>query len=205
MSTTNIYVLRLQGGKYYIGKTDNVMNRYQQHLNGNGSTWTRKYRPISLEKSIPSTSPFDEDKITKEYMAKYGIDSVRGGSYVSEILDDIQSESVQREIWAATDCCTQCGRKGHFVKDCNAKSDINGVSLYVYACDSCNREFENEYSCMAHERVCGKSQKTPTCYKCGYKGHYATTCYSKRSTYYEESYDSDSNSDSGSDSESEYY
>lgn len=32
MATTNIYVLQLEGGRYYIGKSDNVMIRYQQHL-----------------------------------------------------------------------------------------------------------------------------------------------------------------------------
>ena len=46
MSNTNVYVLRLEGGRYYIGKSDNVMNRYQQHLGGSGSAWTRKYRPV---------------------------------------------------------------------------------------------------------------------------------------------------------------
>ena len=82
MSNTNIYVLRLEGGRYYIGKSDNMMNRYQQHINGSGSAWTRQYRPVSLEKIIENVSPFEEDKITKEYMSKYGIDNVRGGSYV---------------------------------------------------------------------------------------------------------------------------
>jgi predicted GIY-YIG superfamily endonuclease len=69
---TNIYILRLEGGKYYVGKSEDVINRYQQHMNGGGSSWTRKYKPISLEKTIENASPFEEDKITKEYMSKYG-------------------------------------------------------------------------------------------------------------------------------------
>ena len=72
--STNIYVLRLVGGRYYIGKSDNITNRYQQHLNGNGSAWTKKYKPVSLEKTIKNVSSFEEDKVTKEYMSKYGID-----------------------------------------------------------------------------------------------------------------------------------
>ena len=128
MSTTNIYILRLEGGKYYIGKTNNINRRKQEHLNGTASVWTRKYRPISVEKIIPDASPFDEDKYTKEYMAKYGIDNVRGGSYVSEVLDDVQKYSVQKEIWGANDLCTQCGRKGHFVKNCYAKKKVNSKS-----------------------------------------------------------------------------
>ena len=50
MSTTNIYILRLQGGRYYVGKSDNVLDRYQQHYNGNGSAWTNKYKPLIIEK-----------------------------------------------------------------------------------------------------------------------------------------------------------
>jgi hypothetical protein len=98
MSKTNIYVLRLEGGRYYIGKSDNVTNRYKQHLNGSGSAWTRKYKPISLERTIENASPFDEDKYTKEYMSKYGIDKVRGGSYVEVELSDFQIDALRTEI-----------------------------------------------------------------------------------------------------------
>lgn len=121
--STNIYILKLQGGKYYIGKTSDPVKRYQEHLEGRGSAWTKKYKPVSLEKVIKNASPFDEDKYTKEYMAKYGIDKVRGGSYVSMELDEVQEEALTREIWGAKDCCTQCGRKGHFVNDCFAISN----------------------------------------------------------------------------------
>ena len=128
MSTT-IYVLRLEGGHYYIGKSDNVAARYQQHLNGKGSAWTKKYPPISLVKTIKGASPFDEDKITKEYMLKYGIDNVRGGSYVQIELSPFHMDALNMEIRGATDLCTQCGRAGHFVKDCYATTDASGNLL----------------------------------------------------------------------------
>jgi hypothetical protein len=78
---------------------------------------------------IENISPFEEDKITKEYMSKYGIDKVRGGSYVEVELSPFQIDALQKEIWAANDLCTKCGRSGHFVKDCYAK--INGRGDYV--------------------------------------------------------------------------
>ena len=121
---TDIYVLRLEDGNYYVVKSDNVENRYQQHCNGNGSAWTRKHKPISLEKTVKSTSPFDEDKVKKEYMSKYGIDKIRGGSYVQVELSEFHIEALKMEIWAAKDLCTQCGRPGHFIKDCYAKTDV---------------------------------------------------------------------------------
>jgi predicted GIY-YIG superfamily endonuclease len=128
MSKTNIYVLRLEGGRYYVGKSDNVMNRYQQHLNGSGSAWTKKYKPVSLEKIIENVSSFEEDKITKEYMYKYGIDKVRGGSYVEIQLSKFHTDALNMEIRGAKDLCTKCGRSGHFVKDCYAKTDASGLN-----------------------------------------------------------------------------
>ena len=140
---TNIYVLRLKGGKYYVGKSEDVMGRYQQHLNGQGAAWTRKYEPVSLEKTIENVSPFEEDKVTKEYMARHGIENVRGGSYVSLELSESQIEAVKAEIWGAHDKCTQCGRSGHFVKDCYATTDVTGARI-VFEEDEDDEEEEDE-------------------------------------------------------------
>jgi predicted GIY-YIG superfamily endonuclease len=202
MSTkTNIYVLKLAGGRYYVGKSDNVMKRYQEHMNGGGSAWTKKYSPISIEKTINNVSPFEEDKITKEYMAKHGVDKVRGGAYVSVVLDDDQYRHLERELFAAQDKCVNCGRDGHFVKDCYAKKDVNGNLIeyedesdddedgYEWGCEYCDRSFTTKYGCTVHERSCKKTYEEEEdeddepkgkCYKCGRHGHYSPDCYAKR-------------------------
>lgn len=174
---TNIYILKLSGNKWYVGKTNDVTNRYQQHMNGVGSSWTKKYTPISLERTIANASPFDEDKITKEYMAKYGIDNVRGGSYCNVTLDDFQLEVLNSEIWGAQNKCARCGRSGHFQKDCYARTDVNGNTFEeIWACEKCDAQFEDYDECEKHEKSCGK---TITCFKCGRKGHISPECYAK--------------------------
>jgi len=118
MSAKTIYILKLVRGKFYVGKSNDPVKRFQSHLNGTGSVWTRIHKPLGIEKVILCTSPFEEDRYTKEYMHLYGIDNVRGGSYSNLILDKSQIDSISREIWWATDKCAKCGSVSHFVSDC---------------------------------------------------------------------------------------
>ena len=77
-----IYVLELESNKYYIGKSNNHDIRINDHDNGIGSEWTKKYKPIKIKEIIHNCDMFDEQKYTKKYMYEYGIENVRGGSYV---------------------------------------------------------------------------------------------------------------------------
>jgi predicted GIY-YIG superfamily endonuclease len=119
---TNIYVLKLKNKKYYVGQSQNVNQRIKQHERGEGSVWTQKHKPVEVVEVRKNVSAFDEDKITKEYMAKYGVENVRGGSYSQIQLSDKQEEIVTREIDTATGACFRCGEKGHFANRCDAES-----------------------------------------------------------------------------------
>jgi predicted GIY-YIG superfamily endonuclease len=181
---TSIYILRLTGGRYYVGKSDNVLKRYEEHLNGAGSAWTTRYPPVSLVKTIRSASPFEEDKTVKEYMAIYGIDMVRGGSYVTEELTVAQRSAVQQEIWAAQDRCTRCGSSRHWVSTCTVRPPST-VSQPP------QQPKGGGYHAVQHQSV-GK------CFRCGRPGHYVADCYARTDA---EGYDLDSDDD---ESESEY-
>ena len=119
--TTNyIYVLKLTEGRYYVGKSDNVIARFQQHISGTGkgSEWTRKYHPMLLIECYESKSVFDEDNKTKEYMMKYGFDNVRGGSYAKFDLTVDDLNALKKEFAGSLGLCFNCGRAGHYIGEC---------------------------------------------------------------------------------------
>ena len=200
MSSTNIYILKLQSGKYYVGKTTDIERRKEEHMNGTASAWTKKYKPVSVEKIIPNASAFDEDKWTKIYMEKHGVENVRGASYAQMELDETQRETLEREFRSAKDACMKCGRSGHFAKSCYSKKveyedddeDEEEEEEEEYGCEFCDRTFTTVFGCSVHERTCKEkstthyyvkkttSKKQNACYRCGNTGHYATDCYASR-------------------------
>ena len=99
INPTNIYILKLQHDCWYVGRTADVQRRIECHFKRYGSAWTKLHKPLSIEATFVNVSPFDEDKFTKEYMFKYGIDRVRGGTYSQPILSKAHTQDIQREIW----------------------------------------------------------------------------------------------------------
>ena len=131
LAPTNIYILKLEDDCWYVGRTADVKKRVEHHFKRYGSAWTKLHRPIHLEIAYGNASPFDEDKYTKEYMLKYGIDKVRGGTYSQPTMNNAQKRAVQQELWGAQDLCFLCGGN-HFVKNCSAATDVfrNPISQY---------------------------------------------------------------------------
>ncbi len=113
-----IYILQLEKGKYYVGSTINLLERLHQHKGGIGSSWTSKYRLVELEEIYYHKDRFDEDAYTKRYMERYGIDNVRGGSYVMMELSEQQKELLERELATASNLCFLCKSLYHYIADC---------------------------------------------------------------------------------------
>ncbi len=124
-----IYVLKCENNKYYIGSTKNLDSRINEHFNGSGSTFTKTFKPIQLIHSFNTFDRYDEDKTVKQYMSKYGIHNVRGASYSTIELSEETINNLQKEILHSRNVCFRCHKKGHFMKNCYAKSDINGIVL----------------------------------------------------------------------------
>ena len=171
--TTNVYALKLSNGKYYIGKSDDVKQRIQSHFSGSGSAWTREHKPFRVMEIRENVSRFEEDKMTKEYMEKYGIDNVRGGAYTQVDLPEDSREVLQREIRGASDVCFKCNRSGHWANQCYART------VEVWGCNYCESEFETKQQAERHERSCGTKKRDGGCFRCGRTGHWASQCYAR--------------------------
>ena len=92
-----IYILLCEQDKYYIGKTKDLAARYTQHVTGEGSEWTKKYKPIKIIHSFEGDE-LDEDKYVLKYMTSYGIDNVRGGAFSKITLDSSEITVLRKMI-----------------------------------------------------------------------------------------------------------
>lgn len=194
-----LYVLELQGGKYYVGQTKNLQKRFQEHLDGAGSVWTRKHAPLAIASSVALDGALHEDRVTKELMLEHGIDNVRGGSYCRIDLDDGQYNALTTELRSATGTCFECGRQGHFAAQCPAKREsVNPAKSETAkpgkrkrtskstrdSCLRCGRSGHFADTCYAKTDVDGdllsdSSDDADSCFRCGRSGHFANACYAK--------------------------
>ena len=87
-----LYVLRLQGGKYYVGQSRNLPDRIRKHFAGKGAVWTQLHAPLEVIKTIELdttswvTAAVIETHLTLDLMKIYGTDNVRGGAYTGSRL-----------------------------------------------------------------------------------------------------------------------
>jgi hypothetical protein len=135
-----VYVLKLRGGKWYVGYTERGITRVLEHLENKGkfkaAKWTQKHRPVSWQKAVAEITPDDhsekdEDRITLALMAEHGIHNVRGGKWCmmnmkSQVVKDLEKRIGKPKGGVK---CGRCGRIGHNRTRCYASKTVDGVTI----------------------------------------------------------------------------
>tara|TARA_Y100000389_G_C17369980_1_gene468464 strand:+ start:115 stop:996 length:882 start_codon:yes stop_codon:yes gene_type:complete len=115
---TFIYILELVNNKYYIGSSKNPNKRINRHCNKRGSVWTKINKPIKTIDIIKEKSKFDEDFITIQYMEKYGIENVRGGTFSQITLKEEEINIIKKMLDTKNNRCYKCGGTNHYINEC---------------------------------------------------------------------------------------
>jgi hypothetical protein len=165
-ATYSVYVLALEGGKFYVGSSLRKHKRFAEHLSDRGgSRWTREHKPLRMVESVdrlPAGGYLGvEAAKTAEYMWRHGVNNVRGAYFCQT-----------RPYTAPKDLAALTGFLGHF----------NGLKYEEVAA-----QLEITLPVMSSttdEHIAVKKRKTTPikraplgrCFKCGEEGHHASEC-----------------------------
>ena len=123
-SLQGVYCLTDSDGKIYVGKSENIPERINDHKMGDGT----RFLGQNLQRIAPETTPIPSDleswerNETLTRMYKHGIENVRGWMFTTKRLSDDQRQYAFSQICEKFDLCRKCGRDSHFVDSCFAKS-----------------------------------------------------------------------------------
>jgi predicted GIY-YIG superfamily endonuclease len=151
-----LYSLRLEKGRWYIGTTNNPVERLSDHRTHRGSVWTRLYSVVggynSLSK-IDKGHHFQEDTMVKTLMLQYGVDMVRGGSYSNRKLTAAQKHVLTCELRHARGVCIRCGEGGHYAREC-----VKGVSrCRKYPLKYVHKALVSRRKYLRHQKTCRRT------------------------------------------------
>lgn len=93
-----LYVLLLEHGKYFVGRTKkpNYFQIEDFYKNNDYSLWTLKYRPVDVVEIITIPREEYEYEVMMQIMENYGINNVRGLMYSEIKLTDENIENLKK-------------------------------------------------------------------------------------------------------------
>jgi hypothetical protein len=119
-----VYVLALQGGRYYVGSSMDIDARIGRHRSGLGAAYTRAHAVLGEEP--PRTELRDdveswERAETLQRMRDHGVESVRGWMWTTVRLNGAHRRSIREQMRERFGACRRCGAPGHYVADCSRR------------------------------------------------------------------------------------
>ena len=158
-SKINLFIIKLKNDKWFL---EYIID---EELNINNYFINRNYEFINInavEKIIEKkclTNLFEIDKYVKEYMFKYGIDNVRGGSYKDTVLPNDKINSLKNEFDTINNIINN-------KSNCNNIININinyQNNRYVTPVKAHNGYVYFTGCCVCGKNCVGRGE-TPSCY-----------------------------------------
>jgi predicted GIY-YIG superfamily endonuclease len=97
-NTIKVYVIECVDNHYYVGITNCLTDTWFHHINGIESIWTKIHKPLRVVTVINEAETHDEFSLIKRYMARFGIEKVRGGNYWQVTLSPSQISNLKDAI-----------------------------------------------------------------------------------------------------------
>lgn len=181
--TSFVYILELEGGRFYVGITGDIMKRIGEHMRSRGAEWTKRYPFVRLHHAETFANKTKEqmeeieDNFTLVVMAKRGIANTRGGKWINIRLLSTEIAEIMQKIKPLPNVCIGCGRPEHgkctvLESKVDSKSSGEDVQSPVFGKELAKVKKEKASSLPAEACV----KRAFNCSRCGYPGHRCNTC-----------------------------
>ena len=119
-----VYVLALKHGGLYVGRSNDIDARIQQHIDGAGSAWcwhqggvVGEVAPVHTGSSADLASW--EMNETVAQMLLNGFENVRGWEFTNcAALSSKECDTIKTIVMGQGNMCRRCGAEGHFATHC---------------------------------------------------------------------------------------
>lgn len=102
---TSFFLMELEHGKYFAGASQDPVKTVEEHREGLGGVpWTQIHRPVRLREVMAVARQSELDTQVQVWMAKYGVENVRGGSWSDVRLRDADRQGIREGVTKQRGC-----------------------------------------------------------------------------------------------------